>query len=67
MDPPLTPDKQSYIGTMTLTFADCSNAVLTYEFPDDGVSGEYDLVRTAEDPANVALCDTLNAELQPEQ
>ena len=53
-------------GTMTLTFSDCSNATMSYEFPEQDLSGEYVLVRTAEDPENVALCESLNAELQPD-
>ncbi len=51
-------------GTMTLTFADCENATLTYEFPEQLVSGSHEIVRTAPDPENIALCETLNEELK---
>lgn len=45
-------------GTFTLVFTDCSNAVLTYEFPGLGLSGSIELTRVVND--NVALCEQLN-------
>ncbi len=65
--PPLTPDKQSYVGTMDLTFANCNTATLTYDFPDQQISGLIDLQRVAPDPENIALCEALSAEIQAAQ
>jgi hypothetical protein len=65
-DSPL-PEKQQTpgYGTMTMTFSDCENATLTYEFTDGQVApGSYEITRVAPDPANIALCEALNAELQ---
>lgn len=49
-------------GTITITFVDCANAVLSYEFPSLGLSGVIELVRLSND--NVGLCETLSAEAQ---
>ncbi len=44
-------------GSMTVTFADCDTAVVTYDFPGPGLSGEVTLERVVKD--NVPLCEAL--------
>ena len=44
-------------GNMTVTFADCDTAVVTYDFPGPGLSGEVTLERVVKD--NVPLCEAL--------
>jgi plastocyanin len=66
-EPPFTPDKQSYIGTMELTFAGCNDAVLGYDFPDQQKEGVIELTRAAPDEQNLALCEALNAEAKAAQ
>lgn len=44
-------------GTMTIEFADCTEALVTYEIDSPGVSGEIPIQRVADD--NVALCEAL--------
>ena len=44
-------------GTLTIEFADCSNAIVTYEITSAGLSGEIPIERIADD--NVALCESL--------
>jgi len=58
---PLATQQPGY-GTITIVFLDCKTAILTYDFPSLGLSGEITLHRVVED--NVPLCDMLNAELQ---
>jgi len=50
-----TPD----YGTITITFISCNEAVLTYDFPSLGLSGQMTLARVITD--NVALCEALGA------
>jgi hypothetical protein len=45
-------------GTITITFISCNEAVLSYNFPSVGLSGEMTLTRVL--PDNVVLCDALN-------
>ena len=45
-------------GTITLTFADCENGTLAYNFPGAGLSGTIPLSRVA--PDNVSLCERLS-------
>jgi hypothetical protein len=45
------------VGTMTIEFADCANAMVTYEIPSAGLSGSIPVERIAND--NVALCEAL--------
>ena len=45
-------------GTITIGFINCNEALLTYNFPSVGLSGEITLTRVV--PSNVALCDELN-------
>jgi hypothetical protein len=45
-------------GTITLVFVSCNEAILTYNFPTVGLSGEMTLTRVLED--NVALCEILS-------
>ena len=45
-------------GTMTLSFADCSNGTLEYDFPDLSVAGTVPHSRIADD--TVALCEPLS-------
>jgi hypothetical protein len=44
-------------GTMRLEFADCSNALVTYDIASAGLTGEIPIERVA--PHNVALCEEL--------
>ena len=54
-------EQTSGYGTITITFIDCNNAVLEYEFPSLGLSGTIDLTRITGD--NIPLCEALNEEL----
>lgn len=45
-------------GVITIEFADCSEALLTYELDTPSISGEIPIERIAHD--NVALCETLS-------
>ena len=47
-------------GTMTIEFADCSNAIVTYDITSAGLSGEIPIERIATD--NVALCQSLSSQ-----
>ncbi|WP_395373704.1 peptidylprolyl isomerase [Marinicella sp. W31] len=47
-------------GTVTVTFTDCSNAIVDFDFPAANQSGQFNIVRIASD--NVALCEQLNTE-----
>lgn len=51
------PEQFQGYGTYTLRFIDCNTAVLTYDFPGLGLSGEINLQRAVGD--NAALCETL--------
>lgn len=44
-------------GTLTIEFADCVNAMVTYDITSAGLSGEIPIERIAGD--NVALCESL--------
>ena len=44
-------------GTLTISFINCNEAVLVYEFPSLGLSGTIELTRVA--PDNVPLCEAL--------
>ena len=44
-------------GTITIVFISCNEAVLTFDFPSVGLSGQMTLTRVV--PSNVALCETL--------
>ena len=44
-------------GTITIVFTNCNEAVLTYNFPSVGLSGEMTLTRVV--PSNVPLCEML--------
>lgn len=58
-EPPVFTD-QTPVGSMTITWHDCSSATLSYNFPDQGLSGDIPLQRVV--PENIALCE----QLQPE-
>ena len=47
----------SNVGTMSIDFTDCSNALLTYSLPDDGVEGDMAITRVI--PGGKALCEEL--------
>jgi plastocyanin len=49
-------------GTITIVFISCNEAILTYNFPSVGLSGQITLTRVVGD--NIPLCDLLNEELQ---
>jgi polyhydroxybutyrate depolymerase len=53
---PLATQQPGY-GTITIVFNSCTEAVLTYNFPSVGLSGEITLTRVLVD--NVALCEVL--------
>mgnify|MGYP001820037037 CR=1 FL=1 len=57
-DDPTSVTNDSY-GTVTITFSDCDNAELEYDFPEAGVSGVVPVTRVVKD--NVALCETLGS------
>jgi hypothetical protein len=44
-------------GTITIVFNSCNEAILTYNFPSLGVSGQMTLTRVLDD--NVAICEIL--------
>ena len=44
-------------GTFTVTFSDCMNGTVAYEFPGIGKSGTIPISRAAAD--NAALCEAL--------
>jgi glucose/arabinose dehydrogenase len=46
------------VGSLTLNFADCSNASVSYDLPDDGLQGQIDIVRLI--PGTEALCQSLD-------
>jgi plastocyanin len=52
-------------GTITIQFLNCNEALVTYNFPSLGLSGQMTLTRVL--PDNVPLCEALNAELQAMQ
>lgn len=49
-------------GTMTIEFADCNTALLSYELTSLGLTGEIPIQRIVKD--NVSLCETLNSPMQ---
>ena len=49
--------QQPGYGTITIFFVNCNEAVLTYDFPSAGLSGQITLSRVVTD--NVALCEAL--------
>ncbi len=55
---PLATQESGY-GTITIVFINCNEAVLTYNFPSVGLSGQMTLTRAA--PDNVSLCEILSA------
>ncbi|MCH5373708.1 MAG: hypothetical protein JJ992_07005 [Planctomycetes bacterium] len=56
--PPAETDPNAY-GSMTVEFADCNDALVTYEIPSLGLSGAIPIKRIVDD--NVALCEQLGA------
>jgi choice-of-anchor B domain-containing protein len=54
---PLATQQPGY-GTLTIVFNNCNEAVLTYNFPSAGLSGQMTLTRVV--PSNVALCESLS-------
>jgi PKD repeat protein len=59
-EPPVVTD-QTPVGTMTITWHDCSTATLSYNLPNLGLSGDISLERVV--PENTALCE----QLQPQE
>lgn len=49
--------QQTGYGTITIVFNNCNEAVLSYNFPSVGLSGQMTLTRVL--PDNVALCNVL--------
>lgn len=45
-------------GTVTVTFTDCSNAIVDFDLPVAQQSGQFNIVRISSD--NVALCEQLS-------
>ncbi len=56
---PLANQQPGY-GTITIVFVSCNEAILTYDFPSTGLSGQMTLARAV--PDNVALCEALNTQ-----
>lgn len=54
---PIASQMPSY-GTITIVFNSCNEAILTYNFPGPGLSGQMTLTRVVSD--NVALCEALS-------
>ena len=54
---PLASQQPGY-GTITIVFNSCNEAVMSYDFPSQGLSGQMTLTRVL--PDNVALCQALN-------
>ena len=46
------------VGTMSIDFADCSNALLTYALPANGIEGDNAITRVI--PGSQALCEELS-------
>lgn len=46
-------------GTITITWSDCENALVSYDIPSAGVEGDIPITRIAAD--NVPRCEALNA------
>ena len=51
------PPDRELVGTMSIDFTDCSNAILTYVLPDDGAEGVVAIQRAV--PGAEALCEEL--------
>jgi hypothetical protein len=45
-------------GTITIVFNNCNEAIMTYNFPSEGLSGQVTLTRVLDD--NVALCQAMS-------
>jgi hypothetical protein len=56
---PAASTDQAGDGTLTLTFADCTAGLVSYEIASLGIAGEIPIQRIV--PDNVALCAALNA------
>ena len=56
---PLSTQETGY-GTITIVFINCDEAVLTYAFPNLGLTGQMTLTRAV--PDNEALCEALNTQ-----
>jgi len=54
---PLAVQEYEY-GTVTIVFISCNEAVLTYDIPSAGLSGQITLHRIV--PSNIALCEALS-------
>ena len=55
---PLATQAPGY-GTITIVFVSCNEALLTYDFPSVGLSGQMTLTRAV--PDNLALCEAMAA------
>jgi len=62
--PPASIDLDGY-GLMTIDFADCSQALLTYEITSLEISGQIPIERIV--PDNVPLCQSLNEQVLQKQ
>ncbi len=56
---PLANQQPGY-GTITIVFVSCNEAILTYDFPSTGLSGQMTLARAV--PDNVVICEALSAQ-----
>jgi len=59
-DAPMPVPMQQADGTITVTWSDCENAVVSFDIPSADVQGEIPITRIALD--NVERCELLNAE-----
>ena len=58
----MNPVTQVDDGSITLTFHDCANATLDFQLTSSGLNGSFPITRLTGD--NVALCNSMNEELQ---
>lgn len=49
--------EQTYPGSLYIRFDDCSNAIMAYDLPDLGISGQIPVTRIAQD--NAPVCEVL--------
>ena len=45
------------VGSVTLVFPDCENGIVEYDFPDEGLTGQIEIVRAV--PGTQNLCQSL--------
>jgi len=61
-DPPVYTDPTG-VGSLTVEFADCNDAMVSYELSEPAISGRIPIGRIV--PDNVSMCEALNEQMQP--